>query len=125
MGLLRSIYLYSVSFVALMITITGVIVSFNAISDIIIPESSVYDYGYDYGYSVSESLEGITARELEDENREKQLDIEVKRAQKSLINSLASVLVGSVLYMFHWKAIEKEHKLFSKSKEVKPENKIV
>ena len=117
MGLLRNIYLYVVSFVALMITITAVITSFNAISDMIIPDSDVYGsaYSYDYSYgnaegiSVEESMSvqpRPSAEELENQQRER----EIRGAQKSLINSIAGVLVGGLTYWFHWTRIEREHK---------------
>lgn len=115
MGLLRNIYLYVVSFVSLMITVTAVITAFNSISDMIIPDSEVYNYDYTYpAYDYNNA--GVTDDDyaLQKPNQEEvakqEKKIEVRRAQKSLINSLAAVLVGGVTYWFHWTRIEREHK---------------
>lgn len=113
MGFLRNIYLYVVSFVALMITITAVITAFNAISDMIIPESEVYNYGYttydDY------SLDVVEPR-VNEEQINKQKEAEIRGAQKNLINSIGAMIIGGATYWFHWTRIEKEHKQNKKDK---------
>ncbi len=124
MGFLRNIYLYVVSFVALMITITAVITAFNAISDIIIPESEVYNYGYTTYDDYTLEGEGIGPK-VSEEQINKQKEAEIRGAQKNLINSVGAMIIGGATYWFHWRAIEKEHKFFKIDNAVKPENKIV
>lgn len=101
---LRLLYLYLFSFVGLLITVIGSI--------------SLLDLGLKtYVFKVEEriyypeplKLEGestVSKEEMEERNR-----LEVANQRKRQVsNSLAMILVGAPLYLYHWKTIKKENK---------------
>ncbi len=110
---LRQIYLYLVSFVALMILVAGLIQFVMAVADFFIPQTY-----YEPGPAEIYSRYKIPDRETEipKEIIEQQIQFEKEQARRNFLASrysnlrraLAYVLVGLPVWMYHWMKIQKE-----------------
>jgi hypothetical protein len=93
----RSLYLYAVSLVTLMVCLFTMIALVNSFLDIIMPDPGYYD--------AVTSPEGMTKEalraQLEDDNQ--------RRAIKSLISSTALLATALPLYLYHWRTARKSH----------------
>lgn len=114
---IRLIYLYLFSFVGLLVFVIGcvrlvdlglkVIVFNNA--DMYISRPALYKDAND-----TRTNEQI---EAENELQQKiQLEESKRNRQREVSSSLAMILVGAPLYLYHWTAIQKENKLTKKKK---------
>lgn len=100
---IRILYLYVVSFIALVMIVVGFISTVNSIASYCYPVvyyyhssyNDKYDSNYDYNYS--EEL----ARETRNEKRE---------SLREGISYSAVTIVGSCLFVYHWKKIQNERK---------------
>ncbi|MBE3518751.1 MAG: hypothetical protein IMW97_00405 [Firmicutes bacterium] len=110
---LRQIYLYLVSFVALMILVAGLIQTVMAIADFFIPQA-YYEPGPADIYSRYKAMGSAT--EIPEEVIRQQIQFEKEQAAKNILASrysnlrraLAYVLVGLPVWLYHWKKIQYE-----------------
>ena len=98
---IRLLYLYLFSFVGLLITIIGSI----QIVDLGIKSYvfRVSEYRY-YVEPVVNEKQTISPEEMERRNKEE----ETNQRKRQLSNSIAMILVGAPVYLYHWKTIKKE-----------------
>jgi ferritin-like protein len=110
-GLLRSIYLYTFSAVGLILIIIG---SVNIIDILlkatIFKQADVY-YSYPYAYQPIKGGEEQISKEerekiMEEERKAQEMNSKNERARK-LSNSIAMIIVGSPLFIYHWKILRK------------------
>ena len=100
---IRLLYLYLFSFVGLLISIIG---------SIQIVDLGLKNYVFrvsEYSYYVEPVIEGkqtIPPEEQERRNKEEQSN----QRKRQLSNSIAMILVGAPVYLYHWKTIKKEQK---------------
>ena len=103
---IRILYLYIVSFIALVMIVTGFVATVNAITSYMYPVVYYYGGSYysdkdDYSYySINQYDEGL-ARETRNERKE---------SIKEGISYVAVTAIGSFLFAYHWKKIENERK---------------
>jgi len=101
---LRLLYLYLFSFVGLIITVIGSI----SILDLTLKtyvfrvENRIY-----YEEPVIEGQKPLYSRQEQEEMLQAETSNQNKR---QLSNSLAMILVGAPLYLYHWQTIKKEDK---------------
>ncbi len=98
---LRLLYLYLFSFVGLLVTIIGSIQIVDLVLKTYIFKVSAPQY---YSYPVMEGEQKISKEEIDTRNRQQESD-DIKR---QMSNSLAMILVGTPVYLYHWKTIKKE-----------------
>lgn len=103
---LRLLYLYLFSFVGLLITVIGAIQLVDLSLKKYVFKVSQYSYAIpgpivDGAGKVTQTVEEqIEQQRIEAENTEK----------RSLSGSLAMILIGTPLYLYHWSTIKKEAK---------------
>lgn len=103
---LRLLYLYLFSFVGLLITIIGSIQLIDLGLKTYV--FKVDEYGY---YPMSPVVDEKGNVTMTVEEQKKQQEIEASNQKKRQIsNSLAMILVGAPVYLYHWKTIKKENK---------------
>ena len=124
---LRNLYLYAVSFVTLLMALSGVIETANQLIDFALPTTYVntYNYDYEYAYATTDYLVsdiGVPTEEqrAQEEKRiaeqtayqetyqKEQEHLEQKNALKSACKSFVMVLVSAPMFLFHWKKIQAE-----------------
>ena len=92
----RSLYLYAVSLITLMVCLFTVIAIISGLMDFVLPQP-------DYYYDSSSTPEGMTKeayrQQMEDDNQ--------RRAIKSLIGSVALFAAALPLYFYHWRTARK------------------
>lgn len=103
---LRLLYLYLFSFVGLLITIIGSIQLIDLGLKTYV--FKVDEYGY---YPMSPVLDEKGKVTITVEEQKKQQETEAANQRKRQIsNSLAMIIVGAPVYLYHWKTIKKENK---------------
>jgi len=103
---LRNVYLYLVSFVALMMILIGLIFTVQNITDVILPTNYYYD-------TMPLDKEGnITDADKKtyEENRKKNEENQNTQSKKNVAKSIAVVLVALPTFAYHWRKIQKEKK---------------
>ena len=125
---LRHFYLYAVSFVTLLMTLSGIVATASQLIDFALPTTSAYSYDYDYAYPytvLSEYADDGTKLTLEEQQaqqekliadqtayqeqyRDEQQRLEQKNALKSACKSYVLVLVSAPMFLYHWKKIQTE-----------------
>ena len=103
---LRLLYLYLFSFVGLLITIIGGI----QIIDLGLKTYvfKVEEFGY---YPMSPVLDekGNVTQTVEEQKMMQEMEAANQR-KRQISNSLAMIIVGTPVYLYHWKTIKKESK---------------
>lgn len=99
---LRLLYLYLFSFVGLLITIIGSIQILDLTLKTYVFKVSDYTY-----YPEPVKLEGIENPSVEEMKRRNDEEASNQR-KRQMSNSLAMILVGAPVYLYHWKTIKKE-----------------
>lgn len=101
---IRLLYLYLFSFVGLLIVIIGSVSLVNlAIKTYIFPEADTY-----FNYSPALLPDGKPIA-VDEERMKEQQNTEQKRSrQRDLAQAVAMIIVGSPVYLYHWKTIRKE-----------------
>lgn len=102
---LRLLYLYLFSFVGLLITIIGSI----QILDLVLKTYVFKVSEYSYYYAEPVKIDGqptLSREEMDRRNAEEQAN----QRKRQISNSLAMILVGTPVYLYHWKTIKKENK---------------
>ncbi len=103
---IRIIYLYVVSFIALVMIVMGFIFTVNAIASYCCPVVYYYGGNYysdkdDYSYYSDTRYYEELARETRNEKRE---------SLREGISYFATLTVGTCLFTYHWKKIQNERK---------------
>ena len=103
---LRLLYLYLFSFVGLLITIIGSI----QIIDLGLKTYvfKVNETGYYPMMPVTDEKGKVTVT-VEEQKAQQELDANNQK-KRQMSNSLAMILVGAPVYLYHWKTIKKESK---------------
>ena len=100
----RTIYLYVVSFITLSMIVGGIVSSVNSITTYMYPTSSIfYEESSDTqsNYYKYDDYTSTNNTEIKKEN--------YKREKiKDTIVSIAIIIVGAIMYRYHWKLIEQE-----------------
>lgn len=106
MSKLRNIYLYLVSFVALMMIIIGLIFTVQNITDVIYPTNYYYDtMPLDKEGNISDA-----DKKIYEENKKRNEENQNTQSKKNVAKSIAVVLVALPTFAYHWRKIEKEKK---------------
>jgi glucan phosphoethanolaminetransferase (alkaline phosphatase superfamily) len=106
MSKLRNIYLYLVSFVALMMIIIGLIFTVQNITDVLFPTNYYYDtLPIDKNGSMTEA-----EKKIYEENRKTNEQNQKTQSKKDVAKSVAVVLIALPTFAYHWRKIEKEKK---------------
>lgn len=101
---LRLLYLYLFSFVGLLITIIGSIQLLDLTLKAYVFKVTEYSY-----YPETVKLEGVETPTVEEVKRRSDEEAANQR-KRQISNSLAMILVGAPVYLYHWKTIKKEAK---------------
>jgi len=102
----RIFYLYIVALIALTMIIGGIVSTVNNITSYFFPDSYVFfdeEDVSDYYYNYNEEDEVETAKQNEI-RRENYKNEKIKNA----IVSIVVIIVGGIMYKYHWNIIEKE-----------------
>lgn len=106
MSRLRNIYLYLVSFVALMMIIIGLIFTVQNITDVLFPTNYYYE-----PLPIEKSGTMTDAdKKAYDENQKRNEQNQKTQSKKNVAKSVAVVLVALPTFAYHWTKIEKEKK---------------
>ena len=102
---IRIIYLYIVAFITLGMIVGGVFSTIYNMTSFFCPTDTVFFEEYDNSindYAVtSNPIKGI------DENKVKRNNYKKEKIKDSVVSAVI-IIVGIVLYKYHWKIIEKE-----------------
>ena len=101
---LRLLYLYLFSFVGLLITVIGSIQIVDLTLKTYVFKVSEYSY-YPEPLSVEAGKPIMSIEESRKRNEEEQAN----QRKRQLSNSLAMIVIGAPLYLYHWKTIKKEN----------------
>lgn len=106
MSKLRNIYLYLVSFVALMMIIAGTIFTVQSITDVLFPTNNYFQP------EMMDKTGNITSEDKKtyQENQIRQVENQKIESKKNVAKSVAVVVVALPVFMYHWRKIEKEKK---------------
>ncbi len=100
---IRLVYLYLFSFVGLLIIVIGSIKLVDlGMKTFIFKEADRYEYIS----STNLTEEAKKQEEINQINMEKEL---VRQRQREFSNSLAMIIVGLPLYLYHWRIIQKQY----------------
>lgn len=102
---LRLLYLYLFSFVGLLITVIGSIQIVDLTLKTYVFKVSEYPY-----YPETVPVEGGKPVISPEESRKRSEEEAANQRKRQLSNSLAMIVIGTPLYLYHWKTIKKENK---------------
>ena len=125
---LRNLYLYAVSFVTLLMTLSGVVATASQLIDFALPTTYAYNYDYNYAYpytgmpEYAEDGTELTTEEqkaqeekriaeqtaYQEQYQAEQRGLEQKNSLKSACKSFVLVLVSAPMFLLHWKKIQAE-----------------
>ena len=94
----RSLYLYAVSLITLMVCLFTLISIINGVANLVWPEPSYY-------YDSASTPAGMSTKEY----RQQMEDDSQRRALKSLIGSVALFGAALPLYLYHWKSARRNN----------------
>lgn len=104
----RTIYLYIVSFITLVMIIGGIVSTVNNITSYFFPDSYVFYkeetsniYSLDYEDKYQDDYEDTRRSEIRRQN------YKTERIKNTVV-SLVVIAVGGIMYKYHWNIIEKE-----------------
>ncbi len=103
---LRLIHLYLFSFVGLLITVIGSIQIVDLTLKTYVFKVSEYS---SYPIMDIKDEKGVVTMSAADQQKQQEADAANQR-KRNLSNSLAMILIGTPLYLYHWKTIKKESK---------------
>lgn len=102
---LRLLYLYLFSFVGLLITIIGGIQIVDLTLKTYVFRVSEYTY-----YPEPIPVDGGKPSVSPDEQKRRGEEEQANQRKRQLSNSLAMIVIGAPVYLYHWKTIKKEQK---------------
>lgn len=95
----RTIYLYIVSLITLSMMVGGIVSTANNIASYFYPDS--YAFFEEESYSTYDDYDSNRNKEIKRENYKNE-------KIKNTVVSIAVIIVGGVMYKYHWNIIEKE-----------------
>ncbi len=101
---LRLLYLYLFSFVGLLISVIGSIQIVDLTLKTYVFKVSEYSY-----YPEAVPVEGGKPTISPEVQKKRNEDEAANQRKRQLSNSLAMIVIGAPLYLYHWKTIKKEH----------------
>lgn len=101
---LRLLYLYLFSFVGLLITVIGGIQIVDLTLKTYVFKVNEYSY-----YPEAIPIEGGKPVNMVDQEYRNKIE-QANQRKRQLSNSLAMIVIGTPLYLYHWKTIKKENK---------------
>ena len=102
---IRLLYLYLFSFVGLLIAVIGSINMINVgLKTFVFKDADRYEF-YDYPMEKSDPEVVVPTAEEQEARQSRELK---RQRQRELSNAIAMLAVGTPLYMYHWKTIQKE-----------------
>lgn len=104
---LRLLYLYLFSFVGLLITIIGAIQIVDLTLKTYVFQVSEYTY-----YPETVPVEGGKPAISVEESRKRNEEEASNQRKRQMSNSLAMILIGAPVYLYHWKTIKKEAQIY-------------
>ncbi|CAB4769670.1 unannotated protein [freshwater metagenome] len=93
----KSLYLYAICLITLMVCLFSVVSVINGLLNIVFPDSSYFDAA-SYPDKTTAALDAMR-KQTEDDNQ--------RRAVKGLLSSLSLIAVAFPLYKYHWKQTKK------------------
>ena len=115
---LRSVYLYLVCFVTLIIFIFGTIFTVQKVVDIVVDGGYYYQTLEDYEMryqkydAEGKKIESTISKEELTKRYDEYLEVEAKRNRanniRQLASSISAMVVGGAFWAFHWKRIKEE-----------------
>ena len=112
MSKLRSIYLYLVSFVALMMIIIGLIFTVQNITDAIFPTNYNYYETFPIGKTANMTEEELKkyeeSQKINEQNQKMNEQNQRTESKKNVAKSVAVVIIALPTFAYHWRKIEKE-----------------
>lgn len=105
MSKLRNVYLYLVSFVALMMILIGTIYTVQNLTDVLFPTNYYTDPMVYQKTDMTTEEKAAYEQSLVINERNSRID-----RQKSVAKSVAVVVVAIPTFVYHWRKIEKEKK---------------
>lgn len=102
---LRLLYLYLFSFVGLLITVIGSI----QIVDLTLKTYVFRVSNYSYPVTPIKDEKGNITVSVEEQEKQQKQEADNDR-KRQLSNSLAMIVIGTPLYLYHWKTIKRESK---------------
>jgi hypothetical protein len=102
---IRTVYLYAVCFITLMMAIGGIIATVNAVANYCLPVVFA-PYHFDRTESAAEA-KAIDERRME-EDRKAQFESERIRNLRSIFSSSAVWLIAGPVFAFHWRRLRAE-----------------
>ena len=103
---LRLLYLYLFSFVGLLITIIGSIQLLDLTLKTYVFKVEEYSY---YPSTPILDEKGKVTMSVQDQEEQQRKEATNQR-KRQISNSLAMILIGAPVYLYHWKTIKKEAK---------------
>lgn len=100
----RIIYLYIVCLITLTMIIGGIVSTVNNITSYFYPDSYLFfeeDNGYVTKYEKENQYELIEKNEIRKQNYKNE-------KIKNVVVSVVVIIVGTIMYKYHWNTIEKE-----------------
>lgn len=107
---IRTLYLYVVSFIALMAMIAGTVALVESVTNYFYPVayiSAPYTSNSYYDEQGNYQTKGDYTTTYSRENEERRVQ---RETLKNIFTSLAVVVVSTALYSYHWSMVEKERK---------------
>ncbi len=102
---LRFVYLYLVSFIGLVVCVVALVSLVDlGIKSTLFKDADKYEY-YNPGVEDIKYDEELAKRSAEVE--------QARSRQRTVSNSVAMLLVGAPLYLYHWRVIQREFKKIS------------
>lgn len=106
---IRLLYLYLFSFVGLIIVVIGTVRLVDlGMKVFVFKGSDVYEYRYVVPKPVMEG-EVVDEVQYEEEQRQLAIDDAKRNRQRDVSSSMAMIIVGLPLYLYHWRIIKKEN----------------
>jgi hypothetical protein len=114
---IRLIYLYLFSFVGLIVFVIGCVRLVDLGLKVVVFNNADIYVSYPTTYSGPDDKRTKDQVMAESEQQQKaQLEESKRNRQREISSSLAMILVGAPLYLYHWSSIQRENKKTQKGK---------
>ena len=113
----RTIYLYIVAFITLAMVVTGITSAVNNIAAYFFPSSYVFFEDVDDDYSYTSNNYNYDNEYYEEKKEKLEIERENYKTEriKNTVVSLVVIIIGAVMYKYHWNMIEKENEINDKN----------
>ncbi len=107
----RTIYLYIVAFITLAMVVTGITSAVNNIASYFFPDAYVFFEEVDDDYSYTYNNYNYDHEYYEEKEEELEIERENYKTEKikNTVVSLVVIIIGAIMYKYHWNMIEKEN----------------